>query len=93
MKIAFMLNDEVQFARFLAYAAEHELYVSPCIRSKKAREGYGYAISWENRACIAEPIERLQSQGYYITDDVRLQLTDYGEYELIVSIDYEHIYF
>lgn len=41
MKVAFILNDEVQFARFLAYAAEHELYISPCIRSKKAREAVG----------------------------------------------------
>ena len=26
MKVAFILKDEVQFARLLAYAAEHELY-------------------------------------------------------------------
>lgn len=92
MKVAFILDDEVQFARFLAYAAEHELNLRPCIRSKKNREGCGYTISWENRACIVEPIERLKSQGYYITDDVRIQLADWGEYKLEVTIDYEYIH-
>lgn len=93
MKVAFILNDEVQFARFLAYAAEHELYVNPCILSKKAREGCGYAISWKNRTCIVEPIEILKARGYYITDNVHLQLADWGEYKLEVTIDYEYIQF
>lgn len=35
MKVALMLRDEVQFARFLAYAVEHELYVRPCIRTNR----------------------------------------------------------
>lgn len=93
MKVALMLRDEVQFARFLAYAAEHELYVRPCIRSKRAREGCGYVISWAERKCYCIPVDTLKAEGYYITDDVRIQLTDYGEYELIVTINYEHIYF
>lgn len=93
MKVAFTLGDEVQFARFLAYAAEHELYAGPCFRSRESRENCGYAISWENRTCIVEPIEVLKARGYYITDDVCIRLSEWGEYELKVAIDYEYIHF
>ena len=51
MKVAFILKDEVQFARLLAYAAEHELYAYSCIGPKSAREECGYFISWVNRRC------------------------------------------
>lgn len=93
MKVALILNDEVQFARLLAYAAEHELCVHSCIRSKSAREECGYVISWVNRQCFCRPIKELKEEGYYITDDVRIYLGDWGEYELKVAIEYEYIRF
>lgn len=92
MKIAFLLNNEVQFAQFLAYAAEHGLDASRCMKPKFVRYGFGYYISWSDRVCYGLPLDILKASGYYIADEVRIQLTDYGEYEIFVTIDYEHIY-
>ena len=33
----------------------------------------------------------LKSAGYYIADEVRIQLDNGGDYELFVTICYEHI--
>jgi hypothetical protein len=93
MKVAFILRDEVQFARLLAYAAEHELYADSCIGPKSAREECGYFISWVNRRCFCRPIKELKEEGYYITDDVHIYIGDRGEYELKVAIEYEYIRF
>ena len=78
MKVAFILKDEVQLARLLAYAAEHELYAYSCIGPKSAREECGYFISWVNRQCYCRPIKELKEKGYYITDDVHIYVGDRG---------------
>lgn len=91
MKAAFMLHDEVQFARFLAYAAEHELDVSQCMFPRFIRADFCYFISWSERKCCCVPVNTAKSAGYYIADEVRIQLDNGGDYELFVTICYEHI--
>lgn len=92
MKIAFTLESEVAYARFIAYAIEHYVNVANCLNKRRDRENNGYFIDWKHHKAYCKPISMLRRDGYYISDDARFSYTVDDRYALSVAVDYEHIY-
>lgn len=92
MKVAFTLDGDIRYARFLAYAIEHGINVVNCLKPRRDRENNGFFIDWIYHFAYCKPLDMLRRDGYYITNNVDFSYNNEGECTLSVMIDYERIY-